>query len=94
MKPIVFRARAERDLLAIISYFSEYSPPPQAAQNILDDIYRSIDQLAFFPNLGQQVDGEDFRRIATLKYHFTIGYEVTSASVNIVGIFRYQDRAV
>jgi len=92
MKPIVFRARAERDLLAIISYFSDYSP--QAAQNILDDIYRSIDQLAFFPNLGQQVDGEDFRRIATLKYHFTIGYEVTAASVNIVGIFRHQDREI
>ncbi|VWX56119.1 hypothetical protein [Sphingorhabdus sp. 109] len=45
-------------------------------------------------NLGQQVDGEDFRRIATLKYHFTIGYEVTAASVNIVGIFCHQDREV
>lgn len=92
MKPIIFRTRAERDLLAIINYFSEYSP--QTAQNILDDIYRSIDQLAVFPNLGQQVDGEDFRRIVTLKYHFTIGYAVATDSVNIVGIFRHQDREI
>ncbi|WP_430417728.1 type II toxin-antitoxin system RelE/ParE family toxin [Parasphingorhabdus sp.] len=92
MKPIKFRAKAERDLLAIISYFSDYSS--QSVQNILDDIYRSIDQLTFFPNLGQPIEGQNYRRLVTLKYHFVICYEVTVESVNIVGIFRFQDRDV
>jgi len=34
------------------------------------------------------------RRIVTLKYHFSIGYEVARDGVNIVGVFRYQDRVV
>ena len=92
MKSIVFRSRAERDLLEIVDYFSEYSA--QTARNALDDIYRSIDQLAYFPNSDQQIEGQDFRRLLTIKYHFAIGYAVTFDAVHIIGIYRYQDREV
>jgi len=40
------------------------------------------------------VPDRPLRRIVTLKYHFSIGYEVAKDGDNIVGIFRYQDRIV
>ena len=92
MKPVIFRARAERDLLGIIEYYSEFSQ--DTAQNVLNDIYRAIDQLSFFPHSGREIDRRDYRRIVTHKYHFQIGYEVVADSVNIIGIFRYQDREI
>jgi plasmid stabilization system protein ParE len=92
MKSIIFRSRAERDLLEIVDYFSDYSP--RTAVKVLDDIYRSIDQLAYFPHSGRPIKGQDFRRLVIIKYHFVIGYAVTADAVTIIGIYRYQDREV
>ena len=92
MKQILFRKEAESDLRDIIVFYEDVAP--QAVDNILNDIYRSVDQLAHFPHLGMQVEHRKYRRIVTLKYHFKIAYQADGNSVIILGIFRYQDREV
>lgn len=90
MMRITFRTQAEADLRSIIAYYNEVAP--EALDNVLSDIYRSIDQLAHFPRLGMPVPGRSFRRTVSLKYHFRIAYQVSADHVAIIGIFRYQDR--
>jgi plasmid stabilization system protein ParE len=92
MMQIQFRKEAEADLDSIITYYEDVAP--ESLPNILSDIYRSIDHLVHFPRLGMQVEGCDYRRLVTIKYHFKVAYEVGDGSVVIIGIFRYQDREV
>jgi plasmid stabilization system protein ParE len=90
MMEVIFRKEAEADLRSIIAYYEDLAP--QSLDSILSDIYRSIDQLTFFPRLGMPVKNRRFRRIVTLRYHFKIAYEVGKERIAILGIFRYQDR--
>ena len=92
MRHIVFRKEAEIDLRGIISYYEDVAP--SSINNILDDLYRSINLLVQFPYIGAAVPGRHFRRIITVKYHFKMAYEVDENKVIILGIFRYQDREV
>lgn len=92
MMQIQFRKQAEADLRSIMAYYEDVAPA--SLPNILADIYRSIDQLAHFPRIGMQVEGRDYRRLVTIKYHFKVAYEVGDDRVIILGIFRYQNREV
>lgn len=92
MTTILFRKEAEADLLSIIGHYRAVAP--EAIDNILSDIYRSIDQLAHHPHSGMRVPDRRFRRLVTIKYHFKVAYEVGDDRVVILGIFRYQNRDV
>lgn len=92
MKRIIFRKEAEADLRNIIAYYEDVAP--ESLAHILSDIYRAVDQLVQFPNIGMQVEERNYRRIVTLKYHFKVAYEVGEDRIIILGIFRYQDREV
>ena len=92
MMRILFRKEAEIDLRSIIAYYQDIAP--ESLSNILVDIHRSIDQLSHFPHIGMQVEGRNYRRLVTIKYHFKVAYEVGDDCVIILGIFRYQDREV
>ena len=89
---IIFRKEAEADLRGIITYYEDVAPA--SVSNILSGIYRSIDQLVHFPKLGMQVEERAYRRVVTLKYHFKVAYEVNEDNIVILGIFRFQDRAI
>jgi plasmid stabilization system protein ParE len=90
MMKVRFRLQAEADLREIIDWFKGVAP--ESVANILDDIYRSIDQLIDFPRSGIKVPAHGFRRIVTRKYHFKIAYEIDEDSVVVLGIYRYQNR--
>lgn len=90
MMAVSFRERAEADLRSIVEWYEGVAP--EAVENILSDIYRSIDQLIDHPRSGIAVPGRRFRRIVTRRYHFKIAYEVMPRSIVILGIFRYQNR--
>lgn len=92
MMQIHFRKQAEADLRAIMAYYGDVAP--ETLSNILADIYRSIDQLAYFPRIGMPVGERDYRRLVTIKYHFKVAYEVGDDRVVILGIFRFQDREI
>ena len=92
MRRIIFRKEAEADLRNIIAYYEDIAP--ESVANILRDIYRAVDQLVHFPNIGMHVEERNYRRIVTLKYHFKVAYEVGGGRIVILGIFRYQDREI
>lgn len=90
MSKVKFRRKAEADLLEIVEWYDRVAP--DVTQAILDDIYRSIDQLTVHPRSGVVVPGHGFRRIVTRKYRFKIAYTVEPATIVVLGIFRHQDR--
>jgi plasmid stabilization system protein ParE len=91
MIQVVFRKRAEADLLGIIDWYEAVAP--EAVSKILSDIYSSIDQLIDYPLSGMAVPGKKFRRVVTRSYHFKIAYQVEKDRLVIIGIYRYQNRS-
>ena len=89
---IQFHRQAEADLRSVMTYYEDVAP--ESLPNIVADIYRAIDQLTHFPRIGMQVEGRDYRRLVTIKYHFKVAYEIGDDRVIILGIFRYQDREI
>lgn len=90
MRRIRFREEARNDLAAIQAFHD--SVDPDIFTKLLTDINRSLDQLQRFPLSGMQVAGREFRRIVTRKYHFRIAYSVGEEWIDILGVFRFQDR--
>lgn len=90
MKPIVFRASAFADLQAIAAYFDAIHPDITA--RIVMDIGDSIERLRDFPLSGEAIHGTDLRRTLSKRYRFVISYFVAPAQVEIVGVFRFQNR--
>lgn len=87
---VEFRASAVADLDAIIAWYGDVAPA--STSRILADIGRSIEQLKHYPRSGSPVGRHNLRRIVTLRYHFKIAYLILVDAIQIVGIFRYQDR--
>lgn len=90
MTALRFRKEAEADLRGIIEYFETVAP--EFLPRILDDIHHALHRIHDYPLLGAQVEGRNFRRIVTLKYHFKIAYLVEAEFLTVLGIFRYQNR--
>lgn len=86
-----FRAKAIADLDKIIQWYDKQAP--ESTQRIVDDIERAIRRLQQFPHSGPTVGLQDLRRIVTLRYHFKIAYRAMHNSIEIIGIFRFQDRS-
>jgi len=89
LKPIIFRMSALADLEAIASYFDAIDPDITA--RIVADVESSLKRLKDFP-LSGEVRGTDLRRILSKRYRFIISYFVAPAQVEIVGVFRFQNR--
>jgi len=78
------------DLEAIASYFDAIDPDITA--RIVADVESSLKRLKDFPLSGEEVRGTDLRRILSKRYRFIISYFVAPAQVEIVGVFRFQNR--
>lgn len=83
---VLFRPRAEADLLALYRYIAEMSGPAIAG-NYIDRIELACFSLATFPNRGIKRDDIASRlRTITLERRLTIAYRVLKTSVEIVTI--------
>jgi plasmid stabilization system protein ParE len=90
LTPIVFRKSALADLEALASHFDQIDRATMV--RIVADIGRSIARLADFPRSGEAIPHAGLRRIVSHRYRFTISYFVAADRVEIVGVFRFQDR--
>jgi plasmid stabilization system protein ParE len=90
MLDVFFRKRAEEDLLAIKAWYAEVAP--QSVERILDDIYLGIDRIREHPLSAERVHGRSYRRIVTRRNHFKVVYMVKRRQIDILGIYRYQNR--
>ncbi len=91
MKPIKFRLRADRDIERIIAYFLRVAP--EAVPSIAADIDRSLGLIEENPERHPIVAGTSYRRLVTRRYKFKIAYRVGRDVVEIVGIYRFENRA-
>jgi len=92
MKPLIFRREAEQDLRSIFSYLAKQDVSDTSADRVKADIYETLSRLSMWPESGHVVSGEPGLRTTTPKYRYTITYYVTLTNIEIVGIFKYQNR--
>lgn len=90
--PVRFRREAEHDLREIIAWYESVAPDRLPA--ITGDIWRAIDLVRRFPAIGMPVERRPLRRIVTRRYRFKIAYSDEEDFITVMGVFRYQDRAV
>jgi plasmid stabilization system protein ParE len=90
LKPIIFRLSAFADLKAIASYFDAIHP--DITVRVVTAIRDSIERLRDFPLSGEAIRGTDLRRILSKRYRFIISYFVAPTRIEIVGVFRFQNR--
>jgi plasmid stabilization system protein ParE len=87
---LVLRERALRDLEDIEAYY--LSEAPEALPKVLSDIRQVLKQLEDFPHSGRRVGGRSARRALTSRYRFIVSYRVKRKTIEIVGVFRFQNR--
>jgi plasmid stabilization system protein ParE len=89
MTKIVYRDSANNDLADIRTYYSNISE--QVYNRVISDISASIEILKQSPEAGF-VYKTGRRRIVSQKYKFVVTYRYVSEYVEIVGIYRFQNR--
>ena len=90
MKPLRFRPRADADFDRIVAYFERVAP--EALPKITADIERGLDLIKEHPERPALVPGRTYRRYVTPRYHFKIAYRVGRMHIDVLGIYRYQNR--
>lgn len=90
MTKIIFLEDAQKDLADIKSYYFETAP--HVLENILSDIYLVFEVLSIWPLAGRVQRGAPGRRFVSPKFRFTITDDFRDDRVEIMGIFRFQDR--
>jgi plasmid stabilization system protein ParE len=87
---MTFRGKALEDIRAIVEWYDHIDP--DLTEKIRIDLQRSFRLLLDFPHAGALVAKRRFRRIVTRRYHFKIAYSVRGDHIEVLGIYRFQDR--
>ncbi len=89
MTKIIYRESAFQDLADIHNYYAAISE--QINDRVFADIYSAIETLELFPFAGRELpDGR--RRLVSIKYRFVISHKSYDDTVEIVGVYRRQNR--
>lgn len=86
---IVYRRSALADLRGIHDYYKVISIETNA--RVFDDIFEAISTLQNFPKVGRQLE-DGRRRFVSPKYRFVISHQSYDDRIEIVGVYRRQDR--
>lgn len=92
MRRLKFRPRADADLGEIIAYYRRVAP--HALGNIAADIDDALDLIKERPETPAKVPAKSYRRYVTHRYRFKIAYRVKRDVIEILGIWRFQNRSV
>jgi plasmid stabilization system protein ParE len=87
---MTFRGEALEDIRAITEWYDGIDR--DVTERIRIDLQRSFRLLLHFPQAGALVTKRKFRRIVTRRYHFKIAYLVRGEHIEVLGIYRFQDR--
>ena len=89
MIKIIYRDTAKADLKEIKEYYDQISP--RANTRVFNDIYSAIHTLQLFPKAGRKLpDGR--RRFVSSHFRFVISHKSYKDRVEIVGVYRQQNR--
>jgi plasmid stabilization system protein ParE len=87
-----FWPQADNDLNEIIGYFA--AKAPGALAGIKADLEESFRLITEYPLIYPSVPGRPLRRHVSRKYRFKVTYRVYDDRIEIVGVFRFQNRDV
>lgn len=87
---MTFRGEALEDIRAIADWHDDIDRT--VTDRIRIDLQRTFRLLLDFPQAGAVVTGRRYRRIVTRRYHFKIAYFVRGDHIEVLGIYRFQDR--
>ena len=90
MNPLRFNPRAGEDFDRIVAYYRQVAP--EAVSNISADIEHGLNLIKEHPGRPAVVSGTSFRRYVTPRYHFKIAYRVRRDRIDVLGIYRFQNR--
>lgn len=90
MKPLRFSLRADDDFSRIVAYYEQVAP--YALPNIRADIERGLDLIKERPEQTALVPKRNYRRYVTSRYRFKISYLVRPTCIDVLGIYRFQNR--
>ena len=90
MRTMTFRDRALEDIRAITEWYDPIDPG--VTEKIRIDLQRSFRLLLDFPHAGAVVANRRIRRIVTRRYHFKIAYSLRGDHIEVLGIYRFQNR--
>lgn len=91
-----FRKNAITDLDGIVEWYKTVAP--ESVARIISDIDRAIGLLVQYPRSGPPIGIHGLRRKVTVHYRFKIAYRLlptddAASCIEVVGIFRFQDRS-
>ncbi len=90
---LTYRKSADIDMESIRDF---YWPRSQRAHEaVFEDIITTIDMVLRNPLIGRKLfDTESIRRVISPKYRFCISYIPSKSEIEIIGVFRYQNRII
>lgn len=89
MTPVIYRATARTNLKDIELYFRAYSDT--AYENVMEDIQSTLQAIQTFPTCGTPLS-DNRRRFSTTRYKFVISYLFAGEKIEVLGIYRYQNK--
>lgn len=75
---------------SIVRYYEDIGPG--LSVRIVADIRDRLERLRYFPKSGQRIEMAGIRRVLSRRYRFKIAYRVTGEAIEVVGVFRFQNR--
>ena len=82
---IRWRTSAVNDLMRIRDYITEFNP--NAAQNVVERVLRSVDRLEIFAESGRPGSAPPTREIVVPGLPYIVVYTVADADVEIIAVF-------
>ncbi len=89
MHKVFFTHEAQQDLQDIYDHIAQDNP--FYASEVVIKIHTSIDFLKEFPYIGT-LFRDNIRYIVEPKYHLKIVYRIISTHIEILSVFKYQER--
>jgi len=87
--PVIYLKSAVTDLTSIETHYSKISQ--QTSDNVYQDILAAIEVLQTFPDAGRLLE-DGSRKFPSHKYRFNITYFHRRNIIEIIGIYRFQNR--
>ena len=89
-KPVVLRARAQSDAYGIYDYYNEVAGKT-VTDRVVSDILATLERIGDFPDSGANLENGTQMTVTT-RYRFAILFKHRPERIEVLSIFRHQDR--
>ena len=77
---------------SIVRFYEDLAPG--LSVRIVADVRERIEGLRHFPRSGERMGVSGIHRVLSRRYRYKIAYRVTDEAIEIIGVFRFQNREI